>query len=1022
VAYDLFVSYSRSDNGQSRITQLVESIQAEFAAFAGRPLVPFFDATEIRGMEDWRHRILQGLRESRLLLACLSPSYLKSEYCEWEFNEYLKHEIARAHFGDGVAPIYFVEVPGWGEKGFEQKYGTWVAELRRRQHFDLRPWFHLGEESLHEVAVRERMSLLNVQLKDRITRGERAEHRLGNVGGHNPHFIGRTTELRRLRETVAFGGAGVLTIVHGLGGMGKTALAIEYARAFAHEYGGGCWQVRTEGKEDLRAVIAELSSPLGLGFDEDEGKDTARQFERVLAELRRLADSHEPHRSLLLLDNVDRPRLLEPAQTQCLPPVDWLHVVATTRLGGSEMHGKHRDRVFLPVDELPEADAVELIETYQPGGSFLSDSEREAAREVASLLSRFTLGVETAAVYLGQFADDVTCVSFLARLKKEGLAGLDSAAEQSGEGVRHGEKSVVATLGPTLDRLSEPEKLALRCASLLPADHVALSWIRALVAEVFSNLGTDAEPGYPDPWLTLLRRLLSLRLFQKSTVDSEGSGPVLVRIHRVVQDIVRRTQRGVDAVEDSIQTFVVGRALMVELGLDGSGQDWELAALRETGHSWLDAGLHAASYLGLHVSYSLHRRSDFRETIRLLRRVLPTLAASGGEYMSCLNVLGSACLHVGDYELSERFLGLALDKCRSDTETSGVWLSTTLSNLGALYGETDRNEAAEAHLREALELDRARFGSGDPRIAIRLSNLGKVLRERNKLTDAIEAAADALKIDQECDDPHDNVVAGDLSALANMLQDAGQSQRAHALLERAIAIDRSLPLGYRRQLAVDLRNLARVVECIARIGDAEPLLREALAIDTAVFGARSPTVAIDHNNLGVNLRHQNRLDEAVACHLEALGIDRERRGENHPKVALRLLNVAITLMMKDDLQRASELLREAWGIAGVRDNRLGLRILVIRAVLAVLRAERTDVVLGQIRVLLSRSDLTSVSVDPSWDHEPTACWCEARAEQWDAGALVSALFDAERHSRVTDSLGALEIWQRTACADLGHQW
>lgn len=47
----------------------------DFAAFAGRPLVPFFDVTKLWGMEDWRHRILQGLRGSRLLLACLSPSY-----------------------------------------------------------------------------------------------------------------------------------------------------------------------------------------------------------------------------------------------------------------------------------------------------------------------------------------------------------------------------------------------------------------------------------------------------------------------------------------------------------------------------------------------------------------------------------------------------------------------------------------------------------------------------------------------------------------------------------------------------------------------------------------------------------------------------------------------------------------------------------------------------------------------------------------------------------------------------------
>jgi hypothetical protein len=85
--YDLFISYSRRDNDQIRINQFVERIGRDFESIVSRPLRPFFDLTEIQGMDDWRHRILQGLRESRLLLAFVSPHYLQSEYCEWEFNE-----------------------------------------------------------------------------------------------------------------------------------------------------------------------------------------------------------------------------------------------------------------------------------------------------------------------------------------------------------------------------------------------------------------------------------------------------------------------------------------------------------------------------------------------------------------------------------------------------------------------------------------------------------------------------------------------------------------------------------------------------------------------------------------------------------------------------------------------------------------------------------------------------------------------------------------------------------------------
>lgn len=109
---------------------------------------------------------------------------------------------------------------------------------------------------------------------------------------------------------------------------------------------------------------------------------------------------------------MDRPGLLDPAQVARLNGGDWLHVLATTRLGENELHGSHRDRSFLAVDELLPDDALALIESYQRGGHFQTEAEREAAREIIRLLGCFTLAVESAAVYLGQFAISVTCTPF----------------------------------------------------------------------------------------------------------------------------------------------------------------------------------------------------------------------------------------------------------------------------------------------------------------------------------------------------------------------------------------------------------------------------------------------------------------------------------------------------------------------------------------------------------------------------------------------------------------------------------
>lgn len=53
-----------------------------------------------------------------------------------------------------------------------------------------------------------------------------------------------------------------------------------------------------------------------FGFTEEEQRDLDLGFERVLGELKQRAESAKPSRALLVLDNVDQPKLLEPAQVR----------------------------------------------------------------------------------------------------------------------------------------------------------------------------------------------------------------------------------------------------------------------------------------------------------------------------------------------------------------------------------------------------------------------------------------------------------------------------------------------------------------------------------------------------------------------------------------------------------------------------------------------------------------------------------------------------------------------------------
>ena len=71
-------------------------------------------------------------------------------------------------------------------------------------------------------------------------------------------------ELRRLRSPLAWERSACSPRFMAWEGLGKTALAVEYAHAFAHDYSGGRWQVRCEGRDDLRAVVVSLAGARDL--------------------------------------------------------------------------------------------------------------------------------------------------------------------------------------------------------------------------------------------------------------------------------------------------------------------------------------------------------------------------------------------------------------------------------------------------------------------------------------------------------------------------------------------------------------------------------------------------------------------------------------------------------------------------------------------------------------------------------------------------------------------------------------
>ena len=631
--YEVFISYSRRDDAVAGdtppgtggfITALRDYILRDHRRFSTEPLRIFFDQTDIRDLEDWRHRILAGLRSSKVLVVCLSPNYLDSRYCKWEWNEYVQRQVHQLAGSDNIAVVYCQDVPN-AEDGAR---AAWLNDIMRSNVTDLRASFAKGALALERQDVRLRLAKMSESLWERVRRARRSLAVPGNVRRMNPRFVGRREKLLELHEHVGTGAAGVVTALHGLGGQGKSELAIAYANTWADRYSGGLWLLRAEGKEDLLSLIGELGfvPDLGLTPTPEQKANPALLGRAVITALRQRADrAEEEHRgsgtdhaepaaALLILDNVDKAGLLSAAQLADIPRDDRVRLLATTRLGRTQLGGNRHALVLVAVDSLSEDDAVALVREHQPPRgpdgalpAFASPDEEAAAREIVRDLGCFTLAVEQVAVHLGLHAE-VTARSFLIGLRARGLTRTDHIVgelrKKNREGeILHRDKQFrivldatlaslgVAAPGPTrgmslnawirAQRENAPARTALEHAARLPPDVVPWPWLKALTLDRHPDLGSFAEDE-PDPWEEIRRQLEGLRLL------TPGDRPEHGRLHRLTAAYLRDNAATDGPLGD---TWAAAQEILLRDYLRGRVDalcqssappaDWELDALME---------------------------------------------------------------------------------------------------------------------------------------------------------------------------------------------------------------------------------------------------------------------------------------------------------------------------------------------------------------------------------------------------------------------------------------------------------
>jgi tetratricopeptide (TPR) repeat protein len=720
----------------------------------------------------------------------------------------------------------------------------------------------------------------------------------------NPAFTGREQILASLAAQHAGGGTAAGTqVLRGAGGVGKTAVAVEYTYRQRASF-EVVWWVHAEQPATLVGDYTALAAALGL----DQAGEADQQL--VALAVRRWLEDHD--RWLLVLDNAEGPDMATGLQVplarlgDLLPQVVRGQVLVTSRDASWEQRAALAElEVFTPT----EAAAFLLARS--------DSTDEQAAAQVAGLLGWLPLGLEQAGAYARQTRVGLRC--YLERLQR-----VPTLTQARGRPRDRDPATTVATTWQVSLAQVQPIPGAVGvlevCAFLAPDEVPRDLFAQALDPPAEELAGLAGVPFALDEVVAALRRYGLVTATEQT-----------LSVHRLVQQVVRDhldppTQAGrVGVAVRLLAAAFPGKGLLADPGV------WpQCAALLP--HA-VAAASHAerrqvepemTGYLLDHAASYLQARARYAEAQRLVERALELTDATGSSdhptTAARLNNLATVLHAQGDLAHARGRLERALAIRENSLGPDHPDTATSLSNLAEVLHDQGDLDGARALHERALAIREAHLGLDHPTTARNLGNLAGVLYAQGDLQGARRLHERALAIHEAHPGADHPDTATSLGNLAGVLYAQGDLDGARARLERALAIREAHPGPDHPETARSLSNLAGVLHVQGDLDSTRTLYERALAIHEARLGKDHPTTATSLGNLAGVLYAQGDLQGARARLERALAIREPHLGADHPDTATSVSNLATVLCAQGDLDGARARLERA---LAVREARLG---------------------------------------------------------------------------------------------------
>ncbi|MGO8948791.1 MAG: FxSxx-COOH system tetratricopeptide repeat protein [Ktedonobacterales bacterium] len=694
----------------------------------------------------------------------------------------------------------------------------------------------------------------------------------------NPHFTGRDELLEQLVQQLTPSEPGgqplairraALTqaqVIKGLGGIGKTQTAVEYAYRAREQgrYTHTLW-ITAASEESILMSFAALAGQIPSVVSGGE----TDQHKLVVAVIRWLEQCPQPW--LLIFDNADDLSMVQPY----LPLRGNGSLLLTTRASAAGWLA-----TSLEVDAMGVMEGTELLLRRARRFDHASDEEINEASNLVVELAQFPLALDQAGAYLEETGCSLSDYLQLYQTHRHALLA------RRGRQATQYPASVATTWSLSLQHVEETNPAAaelLRLCALLAPDHIP----EELLTEGTPHWSPVLQEAVADRFTFnhMLETLLAFSLVKRLAEDR------LLSIHRLVQVVQREhltseerrqwAERVVQAVHaifphdpGAITSWPQCQRYLEQVqACDLLIQDYQLV-LPEAAEVLERAGI----YLRALALYSL-AEPLFRRALNIWEQVV---GADHPKAVRSLYDLAQVCALQAEYTAAELLFQRALPVIEQLGRAEHPLLVTALCALADLYNNQGKYAQAEPLYRRALLIGEQLGGPDQVRLIGVLNGLAFVQTQNGERTEAELLYQRALRLcEQQLGLEHLRLTYS-LLGLANLYTQQGKHELAESLFQRALHI-REQQLGSENLLVVDpLRGLANVYTQQGKYELAEPLFQRALHICEQQLGSEHLETARALYDFAAFHQTQRQTEQAVFLYRRALLIFDQALGPSDP--------------------------------------------------------------------------------------------------------------------------------------------